>query len=280
MKKGTAKQLAYFITILTISSSFSGCGCHQVGIGEVGVKTKQMGSSKGVDPHPYTTGWYGLSFGENMINIPVTQHQYVFTASTEEQSPINEQLEFQDMKGLQITADYGITAHILPEDAPYIYGKYKLPLGEIIKTFGKTHLRNSLKHYGSMYEIDQIYGDKAVEFNSNVENQVREELAEDRIIVDGVYALGVLRIPTSVSDAINAKMAAMQKADQLRNEVEQKQAEADKLEAEARGQKAKQELEASTLTPNLLRKMWIDKWDGHLPTTLTGSEVQMLLGTN
>lgn len=268
MKTKFFKNLSMIVFTIACSMFSAGCGCQQVGIGEVGVKTRQFGSQKGIDTKPYTTGAYLLGFGEGMAVLPITKKQYVFTQSVEEESSTDEAIYFNDQNGLKLNCDMALEAFIEPSEAPAIYGKYKLPLKDIIKSFGKSILRDCVMKNSSVRTVDEIYGAGNQEFMKDVERDVIEAFAKDRITILSVYQTSDVRMPEQVKEALNAKMAAIQKADQIRNEVAQKVAEADKLEAEARGQKAKQELEAQGLTEELLRKMWIDRWNGVAPSTV------------
>lgn len=37
---------------------------------------------------------------------------------------------------------------------------------------------------------------------------------------------------------------------------------------------------ASSITPTLVQKMWVEKWDGDMPTTIAGQNTMMMVGGN
>lgn len=63
----------------------------------------------------------------------------------------------------------------------------------------------------------------------------------------------------------------------VQNEVEVAKAEAEKLLVKARAEKEANELRTQALTPAVLEKMWIEKWDGTVPTVITGGNTSAFL---
>ena len=100
--------------------------------------------------------------------------------------------------------------------------------------------------------------------------------------------IGAIRVPPTVTAAIEAKIEANQRATQRENEVREAEAAANKSVAEAEGarqvkiKQAEGEAEANrklaqSITPQLIqwRKLEIqqteaNKWNGTLPTTVLG----------
>ena len=93
--------------------------------------------------------------------------------------------------------------------------------------------------------------------------------------------------PETFKHAIEAKNNAVQAALMAENKVKTAEAEAKIKIATAEGNakamltQAKAESESNllrqkTLTPLLLQQMWIEKWNGHLPTTQLGSGTNMM----
>lgn len=70
--------------------------------------------------------------------------------------------------------------------------------------------------------------------------------------------------------AIEAKQVAAQQAEQAKYNAEKANADAQADINRARGQAESQRLIQSTITPEVLQKQAIDKWDGKLPTYMNG----------
>lgn len=108
---------------------------------------------------------------------------------------------------------------------------------------------------------------------SQVEKLVREQVAPLKINIENIYWIGEIRLPKSVIESLNAKIAATQMAQQRQNEVAQAKAEADKNVEAARGRgesvliEAQKQAEANlilakSLTPELIQNKALEKWDG------------------
>ena len=67
----------------------------------------------------------------------------------------------------------------------------------------------------------------------------------------------------------------MVEAQRALNEVAVKKAEAEKMLVQARAEREANELKSASLTPAILKKMWIEKWDGKLP--IYGNVPQMMI---
>ena len=64
---------------------------------------------------------------------------------------------------------------------------------------------------------------------------------------------------------------------QVENEVKVAEAQAKKLIVAAEAEKKANELRQQALTPAILKKMWIEKWDGTVPTVITGGNTSAFL---
>jgi regulator of protease activity HflC (stomatin/prohibitin superfamily) len=94
--------------------------------------------------------------------------------------------------------------------------------------------------------------------------------------ISQVGIIGKVRMPPSLEEAVNAKIKAVQDAIRAENEKQRVIAEAQKKIEEAKGEaealriRAEAEsnankLQGSSLTPAILQKMYLEKWDGKLP---------------
>jgi regulator of protease activity HflC (stomatin/prohibitin superfamily) len=97
--------------------------------------------------------------------------------------------------------------------------------------------------------------------------------------------------PETFKKAIEAKNNAVQAALRAENEVKTAEAQAKIKIATAEGNAqamltaAKAEAESNrlrqqTLTPLLLQQMWIEKWKGDVPSTVLGSNQNLMFGLN
>ena len=87
-----------------------------------------------------------------------------------------------------------------------------------------------------------------------------------------------LKYPEIIVTSVNEKNRAVQQAQQAENELKVVQAEAQKKVTAAQAEAESYKLKTQSLTPSILKQMWIDKWDGKLPTV--SSNGGMMLNLN
>ncbi len=105
---------------------------------------------------------------------------------------------------------------------------------------------------------------------------------KERIEKNGRYTVEDIAITNfQFGAAFNAAIEAVQVANQnvakARQELETTKVEAEKRIAEATAAAESQRLQQQTLTAELLQKQWIEKWNGVLPTTVTGDSTILSL---
>jgi regulator of protease activity HflC (stomatin/prohibitin superfamily) len=102
------------------------------------------------------------------------------------------------------------------------------------------------------------------------------EVIKDRLQKYGIRVIDLNIVNFSFSSQFNAAIESVQVANQnvskARQELEQVKVDAEKTVAAATAQAEAQRLQQQTLTPQLLQKYAIDKWDGKLPTTNAGGD--------
>jgi regulator of protease activity HflC (stomatin/prohibitin superfamily) len=254
-------------------------GCSKVPAGHVGVKVYLLGSSKGVDHEELGVGRYWIGINEELYLFPTFQQNYVWTQNKDEGSPNDESFTFQTIEGLSVGADVGISYHIEPTKVGVIFQKYRRGVDEITDVFLRNMVRDALNNIASKLPIESIYGAGKQKLLEDVQLMVKEQVTNQGIVIDKIYAIGNFRLPNQVTAALNSKIEATQRAQQRENEVQEARAQAEKAKAEAEGIRVKQQLENSTLTPQILQKMWIEKWDGKLPTLMAGDDASKFMLT-
>ena len=112
------------------------------------------------------------------------------------------------------------------------------------------------------YTTDQIVSNRDM-VERAIESQLSKALAKEHFQLEQLTS--GLKYPNSIVEAVNQKNKAIQEAQRALNEVAVKKAEAEKMLVQARAEREANELKSATLTPAILKKMWIEKWDGKLP---------------
>lgn len=107
------------------------------------------------------------------------------------------------------------------------------------------------------------------ELKAEIDQNIEVRLASYGVIVDDVSLVNVSFSP-EFTKSIEAKQIAEQEAKQAEYIAQKASQEAQAEINRAKGQAESQRLLRETLTPELLQKAAIEKWDGQFPAVITG----------
>lgn len=260
--------------------------CSKVPAGNVGVKFDLYGGDKGVTGEIVGPGKYWLGWNEEMYLFPTYSQNYVWTAGNDEGSPTDESISFQDKEGTQINADIGVTYAIDGAKADTVFQKYRKGVQEITDIYLRNMVRDALNSETSRMDVADIYGPGKEELMNRVTQRVRDQVEPIGIMVEKIYWIGAMRLPPTITAAINNKIEATQKAQQRENELQTARAQAEIEREKARGEAdarliaAKAEAEANkmiaaSISATLVEYKAMGVWDGKLPQ-VTGGSIPML----
>lgn len=271
MKKASIFLIVGFFVGVCLS------GCTRIGPGHVGIVVSMAGDSRGVSNIPATTGWVFYNpFATNVYSYPTYVQQVVWTKDLAEGAPTNEEITFTNADQMQIRVDVALAYHLEPSKVPQFYVAFR---NDDIKgfTYGYLHslARDKFNEAAGRYHIEQIMGDNAA-FVKDVKTMLQKDLDPIGVILESQFGIiGAPRPPDAVVNNINAKVQAVQIAQQKQNELVQAQAEANKAVATAEGDAkslmiratadaAANRMVAQSLTEELIKLKYLEKWNGQL----------------
>ncbi len=236
--------------------------------GYVGVVVDLLGDQKGVESKELHVGMHWIAPWKTVYQFPIFEQNETWEGQ-------HEGFSFQTSEGMAVHADIGITYHLRPESIPLVFQRYRRGMDEITHVFIRNYVRDAINKAASRTRIEDLYSGKET-FFEDVEVHVREDLSPIGIDISRIYLIGRFHFPETVIKALNAKIEAMQRAQQRENELREAEAEAKKRIAQAEGQarcvivqaeaEAKaNEVLARSVTPELIRWQAMQKWDGVLP---------------
>lgn len=257
---------------------FGVIGCHRVPPGHVGVKVSLLGSKQG-DIQTVGVGRYARGLNTEWHNFPtfIQNHSW----------DVNSSFGFPIKGGLIIYVNLGIEFQLDPSRIDDIFQQYRFGVEEIRDIVIKKEIQNALQEFSMSYDIDDLISEGMGALMIEVNNAVKAHFEPMGIWIQRVSIIGSPVYPKQVSDAIISKIEATQRAVQRENELREAEAQAKKQIAEAEGRAesilaiARAEAEANRMkvlsyNENLLRAMWIEKWDGQLPEIV--SDANMVYG--
>ena len=258
------KKICLFLLSLVAITS---CSYERIDAGYEGIKVNLYGSEKGVDDVSLVTGavWYN----------PITTAVYEYPAFV--QTIDYEGFEVNSKDGSKFTVDPSILIKIEDGKSPIIFKKYRKSLDEVISSTIYVFIKDAARIEFNNYTADEIVSNRAA-VDRSFENRVKEALLQEHFILEQLTP--GIKYPESYEAAINAKNKAIQDQMRVQNEVAVAKAEAEKILVAARAEKEANELRQQALTPAILEKMWIEKWDGTVPTVITGGNTSAFLDLN
>jgi regulator of protease activity HflC (stomatin/prohibitin superfamily) len=262
--------IAMFLFLLLSNS------CERIDAGHVGVKVNLYGSGKGVGDVTECTGM--------VFYNPMTTRIYEFPTFIQHKE--YSKTEDSD-NSFVINSKDGSEFHVSPivnysvqrDKVPFIFSKYRRELPSIEEGFLKTTIYDAFRMTANEYTAEELISNRQI-FETKVRTKLDTDLLKEGFIINQLTSN--LGYPETFKKAIEAKNNAVQQSLTAENQVKTAEAQAKIKVATAEGNAqamlatAKAEAESnkmkqSTLTPMLLQQMWIEKWDGVLPTTQLGS---------
>lgn len=242
------KKVISFLAIIIFAIS-----CTRIDAGHEGIKVNLYGDNKGVDDVELVTGmvWFN-PISEMIYEYPTFVQTVDYPAFT---------INAKD--GGVFTVDPTINMNLIPGKATEVFVKYRRPMEEVMHDVLYTHIKNAYRLKLSGYSTDEIVS-KREEFENVTEEYLRTALLLENFDL-GEMTSG-LDYPETLKKAIVEKTEAIQRSQKAQNELELAKAEAEKMLVSARAEKEANELRTKGLTPAILEQMWIEKWDGKLPT--------------
>jgi regulator of protease activity HflC (stomatin/prohibitin superfamily) len=256
--------------------------CTRVPAGYAGVRFDMYGSDKGVTGEVVGPGKYWLGWNEELYPFPTFTQNAVWTKSATEGSPNDESITFQDKGGAEINADVGISYSIRADKVDVVFQKYRKGVNEITDIYIRNMVRDALNNESAGMDVADIYGTGKEAMMAEVTKTVRGQVSDIGIVVEKIYWIGPMRLPPSITDAINKKMVATQNAQQRENDLQTATAQAHIAREEARGKAdatliaANAEAESNKLVRSSLSPEFVEyskalRWDGKLPSVTGGS---------
>lgn len=260
-------------------------GCHRVSPTEVGFKISNSGDYRGVDSLPVITGYnFVLPGFSYIVTLPTTQQHVVWSEEGGEGAATGQQITVSCLGGAGFKMDIGFNYRVDPNKASKIYLKYRTDdLDRITSTYLRNVVRGTMQDLSGTMTVDSVLNNLPY-YEHTVAAILTERLGKEGFIVDN-FNITKQPIPSdsNLAASINAKIKAKQDAETSKMQLQQSIAEANKLIATARGDSASKVINALadaevikvktqvlSASPNYIELVKAEKWDGKLPTYMTG----------
>ena len=267
--------IGIFMVIFMLNS------CERIDAGHVGVKVNLYGTGKGVGDVTECTGF--------VFYNPLTTKIYEFPTYIQHKEYVKTE---DDDNSFVVNSKDGSEFHVAPivnysvqrDKVPFIFGKYRRTLESIEEGFLKTTIYDAFRMTANSYTAEELISNRQT-FETKVRAKLDDDLLKEGFVINQLTSN--LGYPETFKKAIEAKNNAVQQSLTAENQVKTAEANAKIQVAKAEGNaqamlataKAEAEsyrLKQSSITPMLLQQMWIEKWNGQMPTTQLGSGTNMM----
>lgn len=180
------------------------------------------------------------------------------------------------------TITLNLVVQITVTDLDTLYRKYK---NNYVENLVQPRIREIVQANVARYTIEEFV-EKRQELSNNIYQSIKEDFADDGLAITNVSIVNH-DFSDNYDKAIEDKKVAEQQVEtakfiqekarveaQNRVELARFRLEEKKLQAEAN------KVESESLSPELLQKMQLEKWDGKLPQVMSGSDSKMMYNLN
>ncbi len=252
----------FLIVFVALTAALS--SCTRIDAGHEGIKVNLVGSDRGIDNVNLVTGWVWYNpFSTSVFEYPTFVQTVDYPPFT---------INAKD--GSEFTVDPTVSMKVLDGKTPVIFKKYRTGLDDVINGVLFNYVKDAFRIQMNNFSTNDIVS-KRDSLEKNIEKSLRETLLKEGFELEQLTS--GLKYPKTIVDAVNAKNKAVQDAMRVENELKIQEAQAKKVIVAAEAERQANELKQKALTPAILQQLWIEKWDGKLPTYSIGNNTPVML---
>lgn len=202
--------------------------------------------------------------------IPIVDTVHKLSVRVQKQQ-ISAEASSKDLQ--DIFTDVALNWHIIPGAANTIFQQIG-DENEVVERIINPAVAEVMKAVIAKYTAEEIIT-KRGEVKAGIDNSLTTRLATYHIAVDDI-SLVHIDFSERFSEAVEAKQVAEQEAKRAGFMALKASKEAEAKVNLAKGEAEAQRLVRDTLTPELLHKQTVDKWDGKLPLIIGSDNAKLL----
>lgn len=205
----------------------------------------------------------------------------IYETTTEEKQK-SSQADYKDFPvdtntedGQRVDIFYTVRFSVDPTKADWVaqnIGSQEALVEKVVKTESRIWARNIPRRYSA----DNLYtGNGSQTVQDEIFSSLEKTFIANGLILDSV-GIREIQFTGDYVSAIEAKQIQAVKVETEKNIAEQAKYQKEARITQAEAQAKEQELQKTTITDQLLQKLWIERWNGVLPTYMMG-ESQALI---
>lgn len=164
---------------------------------------------------------------------------------------IEEKTQTPTGEGLVVGLDVSLVFHVRPEFAKDVYSRYG-GVGGMVENVLVPEFRSTIRDVTAGFPASDLYSGRRDEVTRRLQGELQKRMVPRGVEVEAVLLRG-LSLPEQVANAVQAKLAADQQAQQMEFVLKKEQREAERKRIEAQGIADYQRIVSAGLTEQLLR---------------------------
>ena len=256
--------IGLIVLCLGVIGFFSVYEINRIDSGQTGIMVNLAGSERGIDEAEVKTGW--------VIYNRFTKELYEYPAFA--QIVDYEKFEIQDKKGELFSADPTVEYYIERDNARTVFLRYRKDIKALERSAILSEVKNAYKDVCGLYETDSLINNRP-QFEKEVEQLLSSRLKERGFTLSNIQSS--VKPNDAMQAAINKKNISVQDALRIKNELEASKAQAEKKIVEAKAEAEANRILQQSITPMMIQKMFIEKWDGSMPKVVGGEGVMNMI---
>lgn len=249
--------IGLIVLCLGVIGFFGVFSINRIDSGQTGIMVNLAGSERGVDDAEVKTGWVVYNrFIKELYEYPSFAQIVDY-----------ETFEIQDKKGTIFYADPTVEYYIERDNAKTVFLRYRKEIKALEKTAILSEVKNAYKDISGVYETDSLINNRP-QFEKEVETLLKKRLAEKGFTLSNIQSS--VKPNEVLQNSVDEKNISVQRSLKAKNELEATKAEAEKKIVQARAEAEANRILQQSITPIMIQKMSIEKWDGKLPQVIGG----------
>ncbi len=226
----------------------------------------------GVQYNPLKGGTQGTTLSEGfVVKNPFTK---VYKISTKVSEISFNEISLQTKDSQYVVASIVIQARVDSTQAFEYFKKYGSQGINDISSILSNTVQKELESITTQYNVIDILGEARSEIVTAALEGIKEELIKDGIMIERLTLVDT-DAGESIEKAISAEAVAKKALETAQYEKEKVEVKEEAKVIEAQKEKEANDYLSETLTEQILTKLFLEKWDGKLPT-VTGGDSNIL----
>lgn len=239
----------------------------RVPAGYVGVQYSMNG---GISDDVLSQGWHLVSPTKKVSLYSVATEQLYMSKDDKEGSEGDDSFNVVAKDGT-LNVDLEMSYRFDADRVPQVFSRYRGMNGETIMN---NVIRGKIKTYTnevtSQFTVLEAHMEKKAELNKILTETLKEKLTEYGVEVESA-TLSTTRVSSEVEQAIIKRTTTAQELEAEKQKQEKAKLEQETKKIEAETKALENETISESITDEMLKKMWIEKWDGKV-SVVSGSD--------